>query len=40
MIADAFLMLAAGLVVGQRAEIAIRARRLVAAARPARFGAA
>lgn len=39
-IADAFLLLAAGLVVGQRVEIAIRARRLIAAARPARFGAA
>ena len=39
-IADAFLLLAAGLVVGQRAEIAVRARRLVTAARPAKFGVA
>ncbi len=39
-LADAFLLLAAGLVVGQRVEIAIRARRLIAAARPAKFGAA
>lgn len=38
-IADAFLLLAAGLVVGQRVEIFLRARRLIAAAQPARFGA-
>ena len=37
-IADAFLLLAAGLVVGQRVEIAVRARRLIAAARPVSFG--
>ena len=39
-IADAFLLLAAGLVVGQRVEIFLRARRLISAAQPARFGAA
>ena len=39
-IADAFLLLAAGLVVGQRVEIFLRARRLIAAAQPAKFGAA
>ncbi len=39
-IADAFLLLAGGLVVGQRTEIWIRARRLVAQAQPVRFGAA
>ena len=37
-VADAFLLLAAGLVGGQRVEIAIRARKLIAAARPAAFG--
>ena len=39
-IADAFLLLAAGLVVGQRVEIFLRARRLIAAAQPAKFGTA
>ena len=39
-IADAFLLLAAGLVVAQRVEIFLRARRLIALAQPARFGAA
>ena len=39
-IADAFLLLAAGLVVGQRVEVFIRARRLIAAARPVKFGTA
>ena len=39
-VADAFLLLAAGLVGGQRVEIFLRARRLIAAARPAPFGAA
>ena len=39
-IADAFLVLAAGLVVGQRVEIALRARQLIAAARPIKFGTA
>ena len=39
-IGDAFLLLAGGLVVAQRTEIAIRARRLLAAASPAAaFGA-
>lgn len=39
-IGDAFLLLAGGLVAAQRIEIAIRARRLLAAAQPVRFGAA